>query len=68
MAELTPFVLDLAAEEGRRLSAVLAAWTGWDPLAVLAAETAAHRLLYSGLDHEQERVYQLLVQAGILGA
>ncbi|MDQ2706691.1 MAG: DUF6400 family protein [Actinomycetota bacterium] len=66
MAELTPFVLDLAVEEGRRLSAVLEAGTGWNPLAVLAGEAEAHGLLYSGLDLDQQRTYHLLVREGIL--
>ncbi|MGI8814253.1 MAG: DUF6400 family protein [Pseudonocardia sp.] len=51
---------------GRRLSAVLKAGTGWDPLAVLAGEAEAHGLLYSGLDLDQQRTYHLLVREGIL--
>lgn len=61
------FSLDLTLEESRRRAAVVAALgDDWDPLAVLRSEDEAHRLLYSGLDAEQERTYAMLVEAGVL--
>lgn len=38
----------------------------WDPIEVLRGEEAAYDLLYSGLDEEQQRVYDDLVAAGVL--
>lgn len=38
----------------------------WDPVAVLREEEAAHALLYSGLDEEQQRIHAMLVEAGVL--
>lgn len=64
--ELTTFAIDLAAHEQTRLAAVVAAMPDLDPGAVLAAETEAHRLLYSGLDDEQQATYRMLVDAGVL--
>lgn len=62
------FVFDLTAHEGTRLAAVLEATPDWDPTAVLAQEAQAHRLLYSGLDAEQQAVYQMLSDTGVLDA
>ena len=59
---------DLAAHEQRRLAAVLAASPDLDVLAVLESEAQAHRMLYSGLDAEQQATYRLLVEAGVLAA
>jgi hypothetical protein len=59
---------DLGAHEQRRLAAVLAATPDIDVLAVLDSEAAAHRMLYSGLDGEQQATYRLLVEAGVLDA
>lgn len=61
-------MFDLTGHEQRRLAAVLAATPDVDPGAVLAAEAEAHRMLYSGLDPEQQRTYGMLVDAGVLGA
>jgi hypothetical protein len=61
-------VLDLAAHEQRRLAAVFAATTDLDPGTVLAAEAEAHRMLYSGLDAEQQAMRRMLVEAGVLDA
>lgn len=61
-------VLDLTAHEQRRLAAVLEAMPGLDPGAVLADETEAHRMLYSGLDEEQRATLRLLADAGVLDA
>jgi Family of unknown function (DUF6400) len=57
---------DLGAHEQRRLAAVLAASPTLDILAVLESEEQAHRMLYSGLDAEQQATYRLLVEAGVL--
>lgn len=62
------FVIDLTAYERRRICAVLDAMPDWDPVAVLAAETEAHALLYSGLDAEQRAMYDLLFSEGVLDA
>lgn len=61
------WVHDLTLDETRRRAAVLAAiGDDWDPVAVLAREDEAYRMLYSGLDAEQQRVYDELVAAGVL--
>jgi hypothetical protein len=61
-------MFDLTAHEQHRLAAVLDAMPDLDPGAVIAAEAEAHRMLYSGLDEEQQRTYRMLVDAGVLGA
>lgn len=71
MAELDvvsgEWAYDLTFDEARRRTAVLAALgENWDPVAVLAQEEEAYRMLYSGLDAEQQRVYDELVAAGVL--
>ncbi|MFF1394550.1 DUF6400 family protein [Streptomyces sp. NPDC058287] len=64
---LIPFTIDLTFEEARRRAEVVAALgPDWDPVAVLRGEDEAHALLYSGLDAEQQRTYDLLVAAGVL--
>lgn len=64
---LTPFTIDLTFEEARRRAEVVAALgPDWDPVAVLRGEEQAYALLYSGLDAEQQRTYDLLVAAGVL--
>ena len=61
------FAYDLTLDEARRRSAVLEAiGDDWDPIAVLAEEQKAYDMLYSGLDEEQQRVYDELVRAGVL--
>lgn len=61
------FAYDLALDEVRRRSAVVAALgDDWDPIAVLAEEDLAYDMLYSNLDDEQQRIYEELVRAGIL--
>lgn len=63
------FAYDLTLDEARRRSAVLdAIGDDWDPVAVLAEEEKAYDMLYSGLDGEQQRVYDDLVRAGVLPA
>jgi Family of unknown function (DUF6400) len=62
-----PFSLDLGLAELRRRAAVVEALGDtWDPAAALAEETGAYEMLYSGLDAEQQRVYDELVRAGVL--
>ncbi|OBH33539.1 hypothetical protein A5692_14060 [Mycobacterium sp. E342] len=66
MADLE-FAYDLTLDEARRRSAVLdAIGDDWDPVAVLAEEQKAYDMLYSGLDAEQQRIYEELVRAGVL--
>jgi hypothetical protein len=66
---LHAFDVDLTDHEARRRAEVVAALgDGWDPVAVLRDEQEAYRLLYSGLDEEQERTYRMLVAAGVLPA
>ncbi|MFI5756760.1 DUF6400 family protein [Streptomyces sp. NPDC051569] len=64
---LVPFTIDLTFEEARRRAEVVTALgPSWDPVAALEGENAAYALLYSGLDAEQQRTYDLLVAAGVL--
>ncbi|MGW2514798.1 DUF6400 family protein [Streptomyces scopuliridis] len=65
--DLIPFDIDLTFEEARRRAEVVAALgPDWDPVAALRGEDEAYALLYSGLDAEQRRTYDLLVAAGVL--
>ncbi|MFJ5718673.1 DUF6400 family protein [Streptomyces sp. NPDC093149] len=64
---LIPFIIDLTFEEVRRRAEVVTALgPDWDPVAALQGEDEAYALLYSGLDAEQQRTYDLLVAAGVL--
>jgi len=61
------FAYDLAEDEARRRTAVLAAiGDDWDPVQILADEELAHRMLYTGLDDTQQEVHRMLVDAGVL--
>jgi hypothetical protein len=61
------FAYDLTLDEARRRAAVLEAiGQDWDPGAVLAEEDRAYAMLYSGLDDDQQRIYDDLVAAGVL--
>lgn len=61
------FCYDLTLDEGRRRAAVLQAiGDDWDPIEVLAEEEKAYDMLYSGLDEEQQRIYDELVTADVL--
>ncbi|MFD3330289.1 DUF6400 family protein [Streptomyces sp. NPDC058701] len=61
------FTVDLASQEVLRRAHVMAALgPDWDPIEVLRGEEAAYDLLYSGLDAEQQRLYDDLVAAGVL--
>lgn len=65
--DLIPFTIDLTFEEARRRAEVVAALgPDWDPVAALHAEDAAYALLYSDLDADQQRTYDMLVAAGVL--
>jgi hypothetical protein len=58
---------DLTADEVQRRAAVVAALgDGWDPVAVMADEDEAYRLLYSDLNEEQLAIYRRLEEAGVL--
>ncbi len=62
------FCYDLTLDEVRRRTAVLEAiGADWDPMRVLAEEERAHAMLYSDLDDEQQRHYDELISAGVLG-
>ncbi|MFD5753520.1 DUF6400 family protein [Streptomyces sp. NPDC127033] len=64
---LIPFTIDLTFEEARRRAEVVAALgPDWDPVAALRGEDEAYALLYSDLDAEQQRTYDMLVAAGVL--
>ncbi|MFF0218718.1 DUF6400 family protein [Streptomyces vinaceus] len=64
---LTEFTVDLTAQEVLRRAQVMAALgPDWDPVEVLRGEEAAYDLLYSGLDAEQQRIHDSLVEAGVL--
>ncbi|WNZ14187.1 DUF6400 family protein [Streptomyces sp. 11x1] len=59
--------IDLTSHEMlRRAHFLEALGPDWDPVAALRDEQAANRLLYSGLDADQRRVYDELVAAGVL--
>ncbi|MBL1094360.1 MULTISPECIES: DUF6400 family protein [Streptomyces] len=61
------FEFDLIAHEARRRAEVVAALGDtWDPLTVMEDEAAAHRLLYSDLDADQQATYDMLVAANVL--
>ncbi|MET9611942.1 DUF6400 family protein [Kitasatospora indigofera] len=65
--ELISLDFDLTLHEARRRVEVIAAIGPlWDPVAAMRGEEAAHALLYSDLDPEQQRTYDSLVQAGVL--
>lgn len=61
------FTVDLARHEAERRALVFEALGDtWDPAAALADEETAYRMLYSGLDADQQRIYDELVSAGVL--
>jgi hypothetical protein len=61
------FAYDLTLDEARRRTAVLEAiGDDWDPIQALTEEELAWDMLYSGLDDEQQRIYDELVRAGVL--
>ncbi|GDY68226.1 hypothetical protein SAV14893_076190 [Streptomyces avermitilis] len=50
----------------RQAQVLTALGPDWDPMGVLRGEEAAYDLLYSGLDDEQQRLYEDLVASGVL--
>lgn len=61
------FEFELDSDEMRRRAEVVRALgDDWDPVAILDGEQAAYDLLYSGLDPQQQAIYQQLVHAGVL--
>ncbi|MEV7321594.1 DUF6400 family protein [Streptomyces sp. NPDC093970] len=66
-AEPVGFTVDLTGHEMTRRAHVMAALgDDWDPVEALRGEEEAYDLLYSGLDEEQQRLYDSLVAAGVL--
>ncbi|MFJ8017055.1 DUF6400 family protein [Streptomyces sp. NPDC096339] len=66
---LVDFAVDLTSQEVLRRAQVMEALgPDWDPVEVLLGEEAAYDLLYSGLDPQQQRLYDELVAAGVLPA
>ncbi|MFI1286678.1 DUF6400 family protein [Streptomyces sp. NPDC020858] len=66
---LVDFPVDLTSQEVLRRAQVMEALgPHWDPVEVLLGEEAAYDLLYSGLDPQQQHLYNALVTAGVLPA
>ncbi|MFF7353300.1 MULTISPECIES: DUF6400 family protein [Streptomyces] len=66
-AEPVDFAVDLTGHEMTRRAHVMEALgAGWDPVEALRGEEEAYDMLYSGLDPEQQRLYDDLVAAGVL--
>ncbi|MFD9408124.1 DUF6400 family protein [Streptomyces sp. NPDC059989] len=64
---LVGFAVDLTSHEAlRRVHVLEAIGPDWDPIEVLRGEEEAYDLLYSGLDAEQQRLHDELVEAGVL--
>lgn len=65
--EPVDFAVDLTGHEMTRRAHVMdALGADWDPVEVMRGEEEAYDLLYSGLDQEQQRIYDTLVTAGVL--
>ncbi|MEV5957337.1 DUF6400 family protein [Streptomyces sp. NPDC051987] len=61
------FSVDLTGHEMTRRAHVMAALgDDWDPVETVRGEEAAYDLLYSGLDPDQQRLYDTLLAAGVL--
>ncbi|WP_369222730.1 DUF6400 family protein [Streptomyces sp. R39] len=66
-AEPVEFSVDLTGHEMTRRAHVMAALgDDWDPVGMVRGEEEAYDMLYSGLDAEQQRLYDTLVAAGVL--
>ncbi|GGM93186.1 DUF6400 family protein [Streptomyces fuscichromogenes] len=66
-SEPVEFSVDLTSHELTRRAHVMAALgDDWDPVAMVRGEEEAYDLLYSGLDPEQQRLYDTLLAAGVL--
>ncbi|MFK0280089.1 DUF6400 family protein [Streptomyces sp. NPDC090499] len=65
--EPVEFSVDLTGHELTRRAHVMAALGDeWDPVETVRGEEEAYDLLYSGLDPEQQRLYDTLLAAGVL--
>ncbi|MER6081183.1 DUF6400 family protein [Streptomyces sp. NPDC001833] len=65
--EPVEFAVDLTGHELTRRAHVMAALgDDWDPVETVRGEEEAYDLLYSGLDPEQQRLYDTLLAAGVL--
>ncbi|MEU1159704.1 DUF6400 family protein [Streptomyces sp. NPDC090075] len=65
--EPVDFAVDLTGHEMTRRAHVMnALGAEWDPVEVMRGEEEAYDRLYSGLDQEQQRLYDTLVAAGVL--
>jgi Family of unknown function (DUF6400) len=65
--EPVDFAVDLTGHEMTRRAHVMdALGAGWDPVEMVRGEEEAYDMLYSGLDQEQQRLYDTLVAAGVL--
>ncbi|MET9452245.1 DUF6400 family protein [Streptomyces cinerochromogenes] len=66
-AEPMNFAVDLTGHEMTRRAHVMEALgADWDPVEAVRGEEEAYDLLYSGLDEDQQRIYDTLVAAGVL--
>jgi hypothetical protein len=66
VASIVPFAIDLTADEGTRLTAVLdALGLHWDPTQIFSDEAEAHRMLYAHLNSDQQATYDLLIADGV---
>ncbi|MEU2422430.1 DUF6400 family protein [Streptomyces sp. NPDC007851] len=66
-AEPVEFSVDLTGHElTRRAHVMNALGAEWDPVEVMRGEEEAYDMLYSGLDEDQQRLYDSLVAAGVL--
>ncbi|MEU9453795.1 DUF6400 family protein [Streptomyces sp. NPDC048277] len=66
-SEPVDFAVDLTGHEMTRRAHVMEALgADWDPVAMVRGEEEAYDMLYSGLDEEQQRVYDALLAAGVL--
>lgn len=65
--EPVEFSVDLTGHEmTRRVHVMAALGADWDPAEAMRGEEEAYDMLYSGLDAEQQRLYDTLVSAGVL--
>jgi len=60
------FNVDLTMDEMRRRMHVMAASGDIDPIKTYADEAEAYKMLYSNLDENQQQIYQMLVDQGVL--
>ncbi|MGW4566005.1 DUF6400 family protein [Streptomyces sp. NPDC004561] len=66
-SEPVDFSVDLTGHEMLRRAHVMdAVGPEWDPVKAMRDEEEAYDALYSGLDENQQRIYDELVAAGVL--